>query len=469
MTDTQSPQRGARAPGALREARVGRLFGTDGVRGLANRDVTAELALDLGVAAAHVLGEVGDFNGHRPRAIVGRDPRASGEFLSAAVSAGLASAGVDVYDAGVLPTPAVAGLVADTDADLGVMLSASHNPMPDNGIKFFAKGGHKLPDDVEDAIEKRLGEEWDRPIGAGVGRVRRFPDATDRYVERLLSSLPNKLDGLRVVVDCAHGAASVAAPKALRAAGATVVVIGAEPDGLNINDGYGSTHLERLRDAVISEEADSGIAHDGDADRCLAIDHLGRDVDGDQIMAILALAFRERGDLRDDTLVTTVMSNLGLTLAMGREGVRTVQTAVGDRYVLEEMRRGGYSLGGEQSGHVVMLDHATTGDGVLTGLHLLARVAQTGRSLADLASVMQRLPQVLVNVKGVDKSRAGSDAQLASAVRAAQDCLGVTGRVLLRPSGTEPLVRVMVEATEADQARSIADDLAHVVKDRLAL
>ncbi|HEY6793532.1 MAG TPA: phosphoglucosamine mutase [Kineosporiaceae bacterium] len=448
---------------------MGRLFGTDGVRGLANRDVTAELALDLGVAAAHVLGEVREFAGHRPTAVVGRDPRASGEFLSAAISAGLASAGVDVFDAGVLPTPAVAGLVADTDADLGVMLSASHNPMPDNGIKFFAKGGHKLPDDVEDAIEQRLGEEWARPTGRDVGRVRRFRDATERYVERLVATIPHRLDGLRVVVDCAHGAASVASPRALRVAGADVVVIGAAPDGVNINDGYGSTHLERLRQAVIENGADAGIAHDGDADRCLAVDHLGRDVDGDQIMAILAVAFRERGTLHDDTLVTTVMSNLGLRLAMDAAGIRTVQTAVGDRYVLEEMRRGGYSLGGEQSGHVVMTEFATTGDGVLTGLHLVSRVAQTGRPLADLASVMQRLPQVLVNVQGVDKSRAASDEYLAAAVAGAQEQLGGAGRVLLRPSGTEPLVRVMVEAADADQARAIADRLAVVVRERLAL
>ena len=448
---------------------MGRLFGTDGVRGLANRDVTAEMALDLAVAAAHVLGEVGEFAGHRPRAIVGRDPRASGEFLSAAVIAGLASAGVDVLDAGVIPTPAVAALVIDTDADLGVMLSASHNPMPDNGIKFFARGGHKLPDDVEDAIENRMGEVWDRPTGGDVGRVQRFKDATGRYVEHLLATLPNRLDGLKVVVDCAHGAASAVAPAALRQAGADVVVIGAEPDGRNINDGYGSTHLGHLRDAVVSHDADVGIAHDGDADRCLAIDHLGRDVDGDQIMAVLALALRDRGVLHEDTLVTTVMSNLGLLLAMKREGIRTVQTAVGDRYVLEEMRRGGYSLGGEQSGHVLMLDYATTGDGVLTGLHLLARVAATGRPLADLASVMQRLPQVLVNVPGVDKARAADDPDVAAAVAKAEAELGGNGRVLLRPSGTEPLVRVMVEAGEADQARRVANALAVVVRQRLAL
>ncbi|MBK8075959.1 MAG: phosphoglucosamine mutase [Kineosporiaceae bacterium] len=451
---------------------MGRLFGTDGVRGLANRDLTAELALDLAVAAAHVLGEVGAFAGHRPTAVVGRDPRASGEFLSAAVIAGLASAGVDVSDAGVVPTPAVAALVADTGADLGVMLSASHNPMPDNGIKFFAKGGHKLPDDVEDEIERRMGEDWARPTGADVGRVHVMTGAVGNYVDRLVATLPYRLDGLKVVVDCAHGAASVASPAALRAAGAEVIVIGADPNGRNINDGYGSTHLEHLRDAVVSNGADAGLAHDGDADRCLAIDHLGRDVDGDQIMAVLALAFRDRGALREDTLVATVMSNLGLMLAMQREGVRVIQTGVGDRYVLEEMRRGGYSLGGEQSGHVVMLDHATTGDGTLTGLHLMARVAQTGRSLADLASVMQRLPQVLVNVKGVDKARAGGenlDAELAAAIAKAEAELDGTGRVLLRASGTEPLVRVMVEAGAADQARRIADDLAVVVKERLSL
>jgi phosphoglucosamine mutase len=448
---------------------VARLFGTDGVRGLANVDLTAELALDLSVAAAHVLGEITDFSTHRPRAIVGRDPRASGEFLSAAVIAGLASAGVTVEDVGVLPTPAIATLVQQTGADLGVVLSASHNPMPDNGIKFFAAGGHKLPDDVEDEIEQRMKEPWDRPTGAGVGRVARMTAPGERYVAHLLASLPGRLDGLRVVLDCAHGAASVVSPQAFRAAGADVVVIGADPDGLNINDGYGSTHLERLRDAVISHGADAGIAHDGDADRCLAIDHLGRDVDGDQIMAVLAVGCAERGALAHKTLVTTVMSNLGLRLAMERCGISTVQTAVGDRYVLEEMRSGGFSLGGEQSGHVVMLDHSTTGDGILTGLHLMARVAQTGRSLAELASVMERLPQVLINVKGVDKSRCHEDTALAAAVEQATADLGATGRVLLRPSGTEALVRVMVEAPRADTARSVAEQLATVVKDRLAL
>jgi phosphoglucosamine mutase len=448
---------------------VPRLFGTDGVRGLANVDVTAELALDLSVAAAHVLGDAGAFEGHRPRAVVGRDPRASGEFLSAAVTAGLASAGVDVDDVGVLPTPAVAYLVAATGADLGVMLSASHNPMPDNGIKFFARGGHKLPDDVEDAIERRLREDWQRPTGAAVGRIRVDGAGADRYVEHLVSTLPHRLDGLRVVMDCAHGAAHRVGPAALRAAGADVQVIGAEPDGLNINDGYGSTHLEKLQAAVLEHGADAGIAVDGDADRCLAVDAAGAVVDGDQVMGVLAVALKENGALAGDTLVTTVMSNLGLRLAMDAAGITTVQTAVGDRYVLEEMRRGGYCLGGEQSGHVLMLAHQTTGDGVLTGLQLLSRMAATGRPLADLAGAVQRLPQVLVNVSGVDKSRAHDDAEVAGAVAAAEADLGDTGRVLLRPSGTEPLVRVMVEAADADQAQAVADRLAGVVRERLSL
>ncbi|KQX66019.1 phosphoglucosamine mutase [Angustibacter sp. Root456] len=448
---------------------MARLFGTDGVRGVANRDVTAELALDLSVAAAHVLADIGAFAGHRPFAVVGRDPRASGEFLSAAVVAGLASAGIDVLDVGVLPTPAVAFLTAARGADLGVMLSASHNAMPDNGIKFFARGGHKLDDAIEDAIEKRLRESWERPTGAAVGRVRTDVRAADDYVAHLLAVLPHRLDGLHVVVDCAHGAASAVAPRLLREAGARVDVIGGEPDGLNINDGCGSTHLEPLQAAVVEHGADLGVALDGDADRCLAVDALGDVVDGDQIMAILALALRERGALAGDTLVATVMSNLGLMQAMQREGITVEQTAVGDRYVLERMRRGGFSLGGEQSGHVIFTDHGTTGDGVLTALLLASRVAQSGRPLAELAQVMQRLPQVMVNVRDVDKARAADDGDVLAAVQAIESELAGTGRVLLRPSGTEPLVRVMVEAGEAAQAQALADRLAVVVRERLAL
>ena len=448
---------------------MGSIFGTDGVRGLANRDLTAELALDLSVAAAHVLGEVGAFDGHRPSAVVGRDPRASGEFLSAAVVAGLASAGVDVIDVGVVPTPAVAYLTASTGADLGAVISASHNPMPDNGLKFLSRGGHKLPDELEETMERRLREEWQRPTGAAVGRVRQDGVLAASYVEHLVSTVPHRLDGLTVVVDTAHGAAYQLAPEALRRAGATVLPIGDSPDGLNINDGVGSTHLDVLQRAVVEHGADAGVALDGDADRCLAVDAVGEIVDGDQILAILALAMKARGALREDTAVVTVMSNLGFRLAMQREGVRVVETAVGDRYVLEAMKAGDYSLGGEQSGHVILLDHATTGDGTLTALHLLAEVAASGRPLADLASVMKRLPQVLLNVEGVDRTRTESCEPLQDAVRKAEAELGGTGRVLLRPSGTEPVVRVMVEAADQAQAQQVAEDLARLVRAELAL
>ncbi len=450
---------------------MGRLFGTDGVRGLANADLTAELALDLAVAAAHVLGDVGSFGpakGRRPVAVVGRDTRASGEFLEAAVVAGLASAGADVVRVGVLPTPAVAFLTAVLDADLGVMLSASHNPMPDNGIKLLARGGHKLADDVEDAIEERLREGWARPTGADVGRVSDHREGAELYVSHLLSTLPNRLDGLTVVVDCANGAASLVGPDALRRAGATVIEIHASPDGLNINEACGSTHLGDLIDAVMAHGADAGVAFDGDADRCLAVDGLGNVVDGDHVLAVLGLAMRERGALTHNTVVATVMANLGFKIALEAAALTVVETGVGDRYVLEAMREGGYVLGGEQSGHVIMADHATTGDGVLTALHLLARIAETGRSLADLAGVVVKLPQVLLNVRGVDKGRIASEPALLAALADADAELGRTGRVLLRPSGTEPVVRVMVEAASAEQARAVAERLAEVVRLTLA-
>ncbi|WP_432456856.1 phosphoglucosamine mutase [Cellulomonas iranensis] len=448
---------------------MGRLFGTDGVRGLANRDVTAEVALDVSVAAAHVLGSQGAFEGHRPRAVIGRDPRASGEFLSAAVAAGLASAGVDVDNVGVLPTPAIAYLTAARGVDLGVVLSASHNPMPDNGIKFLASGGHKLDDEVEAAIEARLGEAWERPLGAAVGRIRTDQSlAGQQYVDHLVATIGVRLDGLRIVVDCANGAASEVGPAALREAGADVVVINASPDGRNINEACGSTHPEQLQAAVVAAHADLGVAFDGDADRCLAVDAKGVLVDGDQIMGILAIALRDRGALPHDTLVTTVMSNLGLRLAMRDAGIATVVTGVGDRYVLEAMRAGGFGLGGEQSGHIIVAAHATTGDGLLTALQLAARVVETGRTLADLASVVQRLPQTLVNVPGVDRTRT-DDVVLVEAVSAAEKLLGDTGRVLLRASGTEPLVRVMVEAATQEEADETAHDLAAVVRERLSL
>ncbi len=399
---------------------MGRLFGTDGIRGLANRDVTAETALDLSVAAAHVLGEAGVFAARtdrpRPLAVVGRDTRASGEFLQAAVIAGLASAGVDVQRLGVLPTPAVAYLVADLDADLGVMISASHNPMADNGIKFLARGGHKLADAAEDAIEARLREPWARPTGAEVGRVRPPEGAWRRYVDHVVSTVPHRLDGLNVVLDCANGAASRVAPAAFSAAGATVHTIHDQTDGYSINDGCGSTHLGDLQAEVVRQGADAGFAFDGDADRCLGVDAEGSVVDGDQILAILAQAARDRGELVDDTVVATVMSNLGFLHAMQRLGIHVVQTAVGDRYVLEAMQAGRFLLGGEQSGHVIMAQHATTGDGLLTALHVSAQVAAATRSLTELAAIMTRLPQVLVNVPGVDKARADTDPDVAAAV-----------------------------------------------------
>ncbi|GAA3186323.1 MULTISPECIES: phosphoglucosamine mutase [Streptomyces] len=456
---------------------MGRLFGTDGVRGVANADLTAELALGLSVAAAHVLAEEESgsgrpLEGRRPVAVVGRDPRASGEFLEAAVVAGLASAGVDVLRVGVLPTPAVAYLTGSLGADLGVMLSASHNPMPDNGIKFFARGGHKLADELEDRIERTYrahasGEPWERPTGAGVGRVTVYDEGFDNYVAHLVGVLPNRLDGLKIVIDGAHGAAARVSPEAFARAGADVVTIGADPDGLNINDGCGSTHLGLLRAAVVEHGADLGVAHDGDADRCLAVDRAGNEIDGDQILAVLALGMREAGTLRKNTVVATVMSNLGFKLAMERAGIDMVATAVGDRYVLEEMKGQGFALGGEQSGHVIVLDHATTGDGTLTGLMLAARVAATGRGLDELAAVMERLPQVLINVPDVDKSKVKTSPALTAAVAEAEQELGGTGRVLLRPSGTEPLVRVMVEAADIEQARAVAERLADAVKSAL--
>ncbi len=447
---------------------MGRLFGTDGVRGLANHDLTAELALDLSVAAAHVLSDIGLFQGHRPVAIVGRDTRASGEFLEAAVVAGLASAGVDAKRVGVIPTPGVAFLVDAEGADIGVVLSASHNPMPDNGIKFFARGGLKLDDELEDAIEKRMGEPWKRPTGANVGRIVRDTNGLNFYLDHLVSSIQNRLDGLSVVVDCANGAASYISPEALRRAGASVTTISAEPNGLNINEDCGSTHIEKLQAEVRAIGADLGIAHDGDADRCLAVDAEGSLVDGDAILAILAISMKEAGTLAKDTVVATVMSNLGFHIAMTDHGIKVETTAVGDRYVLDSMRDGGYNLGGEQSGHIIMSDYARTGDGVLTALQLMSRMRSTGRSLRELAGIVTVLPQVLLNVQNVDKNRLADSAQIALVVASVEAELGGQGRVLLRPSGTEPLIRVMVEAATLSLAQSSAARIAVAVQEYLS-
>jgi phosphoglucosamine mutase len=384
-------------------------------------------------------------------------------MLEAAVVAGLASAGADAVRVGVLPTPAVAHLVGALDADLGVMISASHNAMPDNGIKLFAAGGQKLADTLEDAIEAGMDSPVPRPTGARIGRVRDLPDAVARYTEHLMSCTPTRLDGIKVVVDCAHGAASEAAPAAYRRAGAEVIALHAEPNGLNINDGVGSTHLGPLRQAVLAYRADLGIAHDGDADRCLAVDATGAEVDGDQIMAVLALAMRDAKQLVDNTVVATVMSNLGLHIAMREAGIDLRTTQVGDRYVLEELRAGGFSLGGEQSGHVVLPAHATTGDGLLTALRLMSRMATSGKPLAELTSVLTPLPQILVNVAVADRAKVAVASSVEEAVRAAEAELGDTGRILLRPSGTEQLVRVMVEAPTVEQAKAVAGSVAEVV------
>jgi phosphoglucosamine mutase len=471
---------------------MGRLFGTDGIRGTAGRELTAGLAMDVAAAAASVLTTTGvvqdaaDGNGarrsgQRAFAVVGRDPRASGEFLEAAVVAGLAASGVDVVRLGVVPTPAVAHLTAALGAEFGVVLSASHNPAADNGIKFFARGGVKLPDAVEDAIEARLAGPHDgaasgragpaSPPANGFGRVTDAADQGERYVTHLLDTLRDgagssrsPLAGMRVVVDCANGAAAGFAPDLLHRAGADVIAIGADPDGLNINAGVGSTSIEALSAAVIEAGADAGIAHDGDADRCLAVDAAGQVVDGDQILAVLAMALKSQRRLFGDTVVATVMCNLGFRHAMRDAGISVVETPVGDRYLIAAMLNGNYVLGGEQSGHIIMLDYATTGDGMLTGLHLLAETARQGRPLAEVASVMTRYPQVLISVPGVDKARVTSSARLATEVATAEAELGDSGRVLVRPSGTEPAVRVMVEAAHAAQAERLAARLADAIR-----
>ncbi|MBF1667195.1 phosphoglucosamine mutase [uncultured Scardovia sp.] len=462
-----------------------RLFGTDGARGLANGFLTPKLALDMGDAAARVLGnsstaaDSDDAHHGRRRALVGRDTRVSGDFLAAALSAGMSSAGFDVLDVGIIPTPGVAYLTSVLNVEMGAVISASHNPMPDNGIKFFARGGFKLPDAKEDEIESIMGSDWQRPTGAGVGRISHdITTATNMYIDHLVDTIapadkggtrPQPLRGLRIVADCANGATSVVAPEALRRTGADVVVINASPDGYNINDHAGSTHPEQLQAMVRASGAQMGVAFDGDADRCLAVDEDGTMVNGDQIMGILARAYKREGKLSHDTLVITVMSNLGLILALKDMGIKTVQTNVGDRYVLEEMLRGDYTLGGEQSGHVINREFATTGDGTLTALRLCYEVMDSGRSLKELAADFPQLPQQLINVPNVDKLSAGTNAQVQEAVCREEKLLADTGRVLLRPSGTEPLVRVMVEAATQEQADEVCRRLADVVASELAL
>jgi phosphoglucosamine mutase len=448
----------------------GRLFGTDGVRGVAGCDLTASLALNLGIAAAAVLGAggTGGVPGSTPVAVVGRDPRVSGEFLEAAVVAGLASAGVDVLRLGVIPTPGVAYLTQALGATFGVVISASHNPARDNGIKFFGRGGVKLPDAVEDQIEDRLGSA--PAASTSFGRISDAEATQELYLDHLLATLSAEpgdhqpLAGLRVVVDCAHGAAYRLGPLALTRAGAEVIAIGAEPDGLNINAGYGSTCLDTVAAAVLEHGAHAGVAYDGDADRCLAVDADGQLLDGDQILTVLATELAAAGRLAGDAVVVTVMSNQGFHVAMRDAGIRVIETPVGDKHVSVAMRDGGYVLGGEQSGHIIMLEHAPTGDGILTSLQLLSAVHRLGMPMAAAAKMMHKYPQVLVNVPG-DASRLGPEVD--AAVKRAESELGGNGRVLVRPSGTEPVIRLMIQASDAVLAERVIGQLEAEV--RLAL
>ena len=441
------------------------LFGTDGVRGVAGVDLTAQLAHDLAVAAAEVLTESGEFAGHRPVAIVGQDSRESGAYLEAAICKGLTESGVDVRKVGILPTPAVSFLITELKADLGVMISASHNPAQDNGIKFFSRTGRKLDDAIEGKIERLLGQPWQRPAEMEIGHEIEDTESREKYISYLLGTIESSFAGLKIVVDCANGAASFVAPEVLRRAGAEVVAISASPNGLNINQNCGSTHLENLIATVKSERADLGIAHDGDADRVLAIDHEGNVVDGDYILGILA----DHTHLPTKTVVGTVMTNLGLIRALEARGIGFIATPVGDRYVLEKMTAEGHTLGGEQSGHVIMSKYGNTGDGLLTALHLISHVAQSKKSLKELTSFMKRYPQVLINVSGVAKEKLAHNQRIQESVKKIESQLGLTGRVLLRASGTEPLIRVMIEAENRTDAQQFAESLASLVKSELSL
>ena len=442
-----------------------RLFGTDGVRGVANSELTPELAFRLGEAAGHFLGDHG-----RGRIVVGRDTRRSGEMLEAALVAGLCAGGADALVAGIIPTPGVALLVRELEADGGVVISASHNPPEYNGIILFSRDGFKLPDELEDEIEEFCTQErdgWERPSGAEVGRIEHIEDALERYITHAIATVHVDLAGLSVAVDCGHGASAIATPEAFRRLGATVSAINVDSDGMDINVDSGSTHLGAITRLVGESGADLGIAHDGDADRVLAVDATGEEVDGDAIMAICAVHRHERGTLPLDTVVSTVMCNLGFELAMREHGISVIKTKVGDRYVLEQLLTSGATLGGEQSGHIIFLEHNTTGDGLVTALHLAAAMRSTGKPLAELRQVMRRYPQVLVNVRVADKARLGTSAVVADAVHAAERQLGDAGRVLVRPSGTEPLVRVMAEAADEATAAAIVERLVQVVRSEL--
>lgn len=441
------------------------LFGTDGVRGVANRDLTPLLAYKIGKAGAYVLtrntkGPV------KPTIVIGKDTRISGDMLEAALIAGICSVGADVLRVGVMPTPAVAFLTRDLKATAGVVISASHNPVEDNGIKFFASTGYKLPDEIEIEIEKLIKagvDELPCPVGSEVGHVREVPDAADRYVGFAKNTVNCRLDGLKIVLDCANGAASCLSPRIFRELGAEVIPVHHQPNGININKQCGSTHAETVAQEVLKHGADFGLAHDGDADRVIAVDEEGNIVDGDHIMVVCSTHLKRKGKLPHDTVVVTVMSNLGLRLGLQTAQIRVLETQVGDRYVLEELLRTGTVFGGEQSGHIIFLEHNTTGDGIVTGLQLASVVKETGKSLGELAAQMERLPQVLVNVRVSDKTAAMEDVEVKAAIRKGEDILGDKGRILVRPSGTEPKVRVMAEGPDENQLQDIVESIAAVI------
>lgn len=448
---------------------MGKYFGTDGVRGVAGADLTCELAMKIGRGAAAVLT---GSTGHRPRILIGKDTRQSGDMLEAALTAGLCSVGADVESLGVLPTPAVAYLVRKYGADAGVVISASHNPMEFNGIKIFAGTGYKLPDEVENEIEAHIDNDCkgiELMTGEKVGRVTYRQDGLQDYVDHLYESIGGDLTGLRVCIDCANGAAAEVAKKLFPRMGADCTFLGIEPDGANINKGVGSTHLDNLEKAVVEGGFDCGIAFDGDADRCLACDEKGQEIDGDKIIALLSMAMRKEGTLDGDTAVVTVMSNLGFIKFMEAQGIRTEKTAVGDRYVLENMRENGYSIGGEQSGHVILLHHATTGDGELTAGKLLKLLAESGKKMSELNEVYAQYPQVLVNVtaNAAQKAAYKEDEVMAGFIENEQQKLMGMGRVLVRVSGTEPKIRVMVEGKELDAIHACAARIVEKIEQRI--
>lgn len=446
---------------------MGRLFGTDGVRGVANTELTPELALNIGKATAQVLTD--HTKDHKPKVVIGRDPRASGEMLEAALISGLTSVGVDVLLAGVVPTPAVAYLVTYYAADAGFVISASHNPMPDNGIKIFDNKGHKLSDKLEDEIEKALSEKFATPTGEAIGRVKQLIDSEEAYIAYLLQTIePLALKGINLVVDSANGAASEIAPEVYERAGANVYAIHSQADGWNINRDCGSTHIEKISKVVKEGNFDLGISHDGDADRTLAVDAEGQVVDGDQILAILALDLKSKDRLLHNTVVSTVMANLGFMKAMNKNKINVATTQVGDRYVLEEMEKNNYQIGGEQSGHIILRKYSSTGDGILTALHLMQSMNKNKKSLQELASLVTKYPQVLINVPKVDKAKI-ENPKLQDQIKATQNALGDKGRVLLRASGTEPVIRVMVEAETDELAKNTCEALATLVKETCAL